>query len=282
MPPKSVIRLTLLVIVLLNYEFCDKHYLLSQSIGEPTAGTPQSSGPLQPLPNHTGSGWNAAANRWQLAAIDPRSQSDTVTPDEREKRNAYWTRRLQPVYDLNKRGFGVVYSPGAGFADDPEFPKVEGGGWVIATFENFHVFAIDPEQHLIYTEINLRVDQVLKASKTFRIVAGSEVDIGLDGGRIKSSDGNIVTSSQLTPRRYDYQPGHKYLLLLKRAEKENYYNTYERWDISSGFVKPDTELEKSRVALGRSSIAGMPADNLIGYLQSVLPNADSGSAGGKR
>jgi hypothetical protein len=79
MAPK-ISRFTVFVFLLLTYAISNKPYSLAQNPGVQTAAIPQDAGPLQPLPNHSGKGWSTAANRWQLTAVDPKSQVDTVSP----------------------------------------------------------------------------------------------------------------------------------------------------------------------------------------------------------
>jgi hypothetical protein len=220
---------------------------------------------LQRLPQHSEASFASAANRWQLTAIDPRSQVDTVSPGLRAQRNAYWKGPLEAARSAPN------VSEGAFMGTDPEFPVEPDAAWVIATFEGFHVFAIDPEYQLIYTEMNFRVEQVFKKSASLSLSGGSLIDADIIGGRIKSPTGEI-NSLRVGPHRYFFQVGHKYLLLLSYQPTGGFYWAAKRWDLSSGKVEPDGPLEIERAARGKSSIAGMSIADLVNYLPSVLPD----------
>lgn len=224
---------------------------------------------LQRLPDHSGAGWNTAANRWRLTAIDPRSQIDTVSPQIRAQRNSFWNGPLQTAYDASVHS-AASFSGGQVFLkSDPEIPNIPNSVWVIATFQGFHVFAIDTAQHLVYTEINLQVENVISKPEGLSLSAGSSIDIGISGGRIKSPSGNVVNSG-LQPRQYDFQLGHKYLLQLLYEPQGRFFLPQKRWDLTSGVVKPDQAQELDRVARGDAVIDGMTEQDVKNYLTSVL------------
>jgi len=160
---------------------------------------------LQRLPGHSDSSFANAANRWQLTATDPRSQLDTVSPEVRGERNAYWKGPLEAA--RGSSGAYGAYLPGT----PPEFTFEPGDIWVIATFEGFHVFEINSDDQLIYTEMNFRVEHVFRQPEGSSLSSGSLIDAGMPGGRIKSPNGEII-SSQIQPSQYSVQLGHKYLM----------------------------------------------------------------------
>ena len=254
---------------------CARQLVLAQTPDTQSGPASQNTTVLQPLPDHTGTGWNSAHNRWQQTAVDIQSQVDTVDPTERAQRNVTWKWTLS----LLNTGTPLI------MIDDtrPELDVADNSVWVIATFENYHIYAIDPAYHILYTEINLRVENVIRASPDLHLSVGDLIDVGIPGGKVKSPARNIV-SFNLEPHQYDYQPGHKYLLRLLPAGKssgnplvpdttikQTYFHPYKRWDITSGTVQPDDQVEVSRAARGASVLKGMSISDLINYLQSVLP-----------
>jgi hypothetical protein len=83
---------------------------------------------LQPLPHHSTDSFARAENRWQLTAVEPQKQTDTVRRDVRAQRDAEWRVLLEA-----KRG--SVGSFGAGIPrPQPEFSVETGDIWAIATF----------------------------------------------------------------------------------------------------------------------------------------------------
>src|ERR1700722_12249609 len=210
-----------------------------------------------------------AQNKWQLDAADLASQVDTVNATLREERDAFWRKPLEEYREMAKGNFGVG---GAGYlANQPEFSAVKGATWVIATFESFRAYAVDHDYELLYTEINFRVENVLKLPEGLSLSDGALVDAGIPGGRVKTPKGEIVTS-RVEPKKYEFQPGHRYLLQLLYEPKGDFFIANQRWDLTSGKVEPYTGIALERLANKNSAIVGMTVPELIKYLPSVLPD----------
>jgi len=148
---------------------------------------------------------------------------------------------------------------------------VKGATWVIATFENFHVYAIGQDYELIYTEMNFRVEQIFKEPEGLSLSSGALVDAAFPGGRIESPNGKIFTS-RIEPQQHGLQPGHRYLLQLLYEAEGGFFMANASWDISSGKVESDSPVEAYRIAHGRFSIVGMSVPDLINYLPKALPD----------
>jgi hypothetical protein len=237
----------------------------------PRALLSQSAPPLQRLPHHSETSFANAANRWQLSVVDPESQADTVSTAVRAKRNAFWKHPLQKAVDAARGAAGM--SVVGDYTDTgPEFPAEKGATWIIATFETFHVFAIDADRQLIYTEMNFRVDQVLKTPPQLSISPGALIDAGIPGGRIRSPNKDDINSWDVHPMQYWFQPGHKYLVQLLYEAQYEVFLPNKDWDVSSGKVQPDDREEIYRAEHGRSAIDGMSLADLVNYLPSVLPD----------
>jgi hypothetical protein len=263
--PQSL-RFISLASIFLSCGLSSGPYLLSQ--------TPTQIGDFwQRSPNKGGTEWNTAANSWRLTPFDPKSQIDTVSPSVREQRNSYW----KPILDGQYKTFIASAShprPSEGSVDitRPELSGDAGSIWVIATFEKFRVIAIDPEYHLIYTERDFRLDTVIRAPDSLHLSAGMLITSDLPGGRIKTPQGDTVSSlPPISPRQYDLRRGRKYLLKLLHGDQADLFSVVKQWDLSSGTVQPNDLGEMDRVARGESAIKGMSENDLINYLQSVLP-----------
>lgn len=222
------------------------------------------------LPNHSGNSFANAPNRWQLTAVDPKSQADTVSPAIRSLRNVYWKGPLEYASHFDSFG-GDTH-----LETDPEFPAVKDSAWVIGTFEGFRVYAADPDERLLYTEMNFRVEEVIKQSPSLSLASGSLVDADISGGRMELPNGE-VSSFHLAPRPYFFQLSHKYLLHLSHQVPGEFFWADKRWDVTSGKVQPDDSLEVHRNAIGKSSIAGMSVAELMNYLPTVLPDDPKGN-----
>jgi len=266
------LRLTTSALVLFAYGMQGVPSLHSQEKGQPICDCDCGQRCSSPSEDD----WEKAANRWQHVAVDMVKQTDTVTPDVRAQRNAHWlddpTRNMIMHQVLSGVQFTFSFS-----GVDPELPSdaatpPQHSVWAIATFDSFHVYAFDPDEKLLYTEINLRIDTVIRADKNLHLAPGSVIDAFRFGGMAKTHKGEIVTSIGLSPRRYDLQAGHKYLLcLLPPDNNGGTFTTEKWWDITSGKVQPDTQDEVERAVRGESKLAGMTVSDLIKYLQTALP-----------
>jgi hypothetical protein len=187
-----------------------------------------------------------------------------VSPVLRAQRNAYWKAPLEA-----QRGLSAAQ--GSYVEDAPEFPSEPDDAWVMATFEAFHVFAIDPDYQLTYTELNFRIEKVFKQAASLSLSSESLIDADMPGGRIKSPNGDIL-SFRIAPFPYFFLLGHKYLVHLSYQAQGGFFFAGKRWDISSGRVQPDDPGEIGRAAHGKSSIAGKSVTDLVNYLPSVLPD----------
>jgi hypothetical protein len=235
----------------------------------PSQNESQSHATSQRAKLHSEPDFSGAQNKWQLEPADLGSQLDTVNPTLREERDAFWRKPLGEYRDMAKGNFSV--SPGAYLGNAPEFSSVKGATWVIATFETFHVYAVDHDYELLYTEINFRVENVLKLPEGLSLSDGALVDAGIPGGLVKMSKGEIVTS-RVEPKKYEFQPGHRYLLQLLHDPQGEYFVANQNWDLTSGKVEPYTDFRLELLANKKSAIVGMTVPELIKYLPSVLPD----------
>jgi hypothetical protein len=261
--------LSLFAVLLLVFGDCARQSVLAQTPDTQSGPASQNTKVLQPLPDRTGTGWNSAHNRWQLTAVDPKSRIDTVSPLIRAQRNAYWQGPQQHSHRILS-GEGNIGGPLV-LRSAPELPYLKGATWVIATFESFQVFAADPDYDVIYSEMNFRVEHVVRTPNSIRLSTGDLIALDFRGGRIKTAQGNTV-SSLLSPSQYFYQPGHTYLLQLLHVDQGDFFFSHKRWDVTSGTVQPDDVGEIDRAGRGASMLNGMPVNALINFLPSALPD----------
>ena len=195
--------------------------------------------------------WSKAHNQWQRTPTDISKQTDTVSAAVRAKRDAYWKQFPQQM--AMKSG---AMLPGIRVMM-PEIDDMPGSEsiWVLARFEAFHVFGIDAENTQIYTEMNMRVVNVIKPPDDFPISAGSLLDVVTIGGSLKTQQGD-VHEFRVEPRQYSAQPGQTYLLHLLFDPKYQIITPFQRWDATSGTLVPDDEAEVRRAQEGKSTLAG--------------------------
>ncbi len=197
---------------------------------------------------------------WRRVPIDPTSQTDEVTPQLRATRQADWGDHLPPP--------GILVSPGGQLGGAFEIPPLDNGLWITARFEAYKVFEV-PNNRGTYTEIRLRVDEVIANSSAARVLAGDLIEIGEPGGTIRRKDGT-VRSDNLQLRPSPFEPTHQYLLFLTYNSETEYFQDHRRWDITSGKAVPGTSLEGSVCREGRSQLSGLSSIEAVARLKAIL------------
>jgi hypothetical protein len=219
----------------------------------------------QQMPRWLQKQWTSSHNQWQRIPVDISKQTDTVSPDVRAKRNAYWMQYPQQM------ALGSSFTlPGAKVLR-PEVDEIKSTQsiWVVARFEGVHVFALDPDSTELYTEMNMRVIDAIKSPDDFPVSAGSLLDILILGGTVKTVQGTVY-DYRVEPHQFAAQPGHTYLLHLLYNPLYGTITTQQRWEISSGALVPDDEHEVLRAQEGKSMLAGKSVDEASRYIRSAL------------
>jgi hypothetical protein len=209
-----------------------------------------------------------AENSWRLTAIDSQSQRDTVAPNIRAARNAFWRPGLQEYRDLEATNRSMYKTPGP--SPSQELTLDPNDTWVIATFDHFLVVSVDPDFQLLYTEMNFKINQVVHQPSSSSLAPGMSFDMDIEGGKIKKANGDIVSWHIFDSSRYFVQPGHTYLMQIGSMGLEGLYYVGERWDVSTGKAVPDTDDLVGYALSGSSIISGRTTREAIAYLQSVL------------
>ncbi|MGH9617789.1 MAG: hypothetical protein ACRD28_13700, partial [Acidobacteriaceae bacterium] len=173
-----------------------------------------------------------AANSWRFVGIDPAKQTDTVDPETRQARTAFWAQTLHDFAEVPGRNHGEI-SGHAYLLSEPEFYKASGELWVTGTFLSYKVFPI-PSIHLAYTEVHFLVQSVISVNPPADLAPGKVITIGLPGGTL--IEGGKPVSHFLSPRRYALKPGNSYLIQLFHNDTGDFYSGGRNWDITSGTV----------------------------------------------
>ncbi len=197
-----------------------------------------------------------AANKWMLEPVDIESQKDTVDPQSRSLRDAFWDKccgQQQPLSSLQTSHLGH-YHEGVMLPNTPELPVLRDGAWIIGKFESFHTY-LTKSQRAIYTEVNVRVQKVFGQTGLARVSPGQLIDIGDFGGTITAPWGGKYTY-EVEPMRYHFQPGHTYLMLIEYRPEGQLYVVGKRWELSNGVVEPEG-AEVNRARAGKSEIDGL-------------------------
>lgn len=206
---------------------------------------------------------------WRQATVDVRKQTDTASSEDRSARDAYWNHALPPMTNPN---IGIVTFPGASSPDAPEFPAIPNSAWVLGTFTSFHVFGTSGGGG-IYTEMNIRVDEIFRTPPSLTLQNGDVVDVAIAGGQIIDKKG--LRKVDMEPADYlrQLQPNHQYLLQLVYQPNGHFFLLGKFWDTTTGTVRPVKADDILRQRRGRSSIDGLSLNQLSSSLDSLLPKS---------
>ena len=225
------------------------------------------------LSAHTDTSFANATNRWQLSATNLSQQTDLVSSVLRAQRNAYWLPALSSIHDMESTPGGSIGSgDGLSVGRSAEVSKAANAIWIVATFSKHQVFATDSSGLLLYTEINLTPQQIIRQPEDSALKPGLDVQVDLPGGRAITANGSLVTLD-VHPQRYSLQPGHTYLLQLHYNTAGAFYSVDKHWDIVSGTVVPDQPEEIRRASAKTSQLSGRPLADAVTYLERTLPAA---------
>lgn len=211
-----------------------------------------------------------AQNRWMLTPVDVRTQEDTATPAERQGRDKYWDSLIgasAPLSQPDARALGPWMVDSAG--PSPEFANLRVGAWVIGKFEGYRTY-LSSSQRSVYTEIDLRIEHVFGHPGAPGLSEGAVIAVDRLGGTILAPWGSII-SYYVQPEEYDFQPNHRYLIVLHYRPEGNFliaslFTSAKSWDLTDGTVKPGNDLEARRARRGESEINGMKVSDLIHLL----------------
>jgi hypothetical protein len=218
--------------------------------------------------------WNKAHNQWQRTPVDISTQTDTARPDIREKRTAHW--KQMPLFVLKGGMKSSTGFPADLIADIPETdePKDAEIVWVVARFEAWHVYPINSEETLFYTEKSMRILSVISTPADLSVPVGSLIDVQMLGGTAKTHDGS-VRSSAVNPKQFSAQPDHTYLLHLLYKPTDAVFTTWQRWEVSDNVLIPDDPDTFRRAQQGKSMLAGTTVAEASAHIRAAL-NAQNG------
>jgi hypothetical protein len=72
------------------------------------------------------------------------------------------------------------------------------------------------------------------------------------------------------PEQFFIQPQKHYLLVLSYHSDGDFYTLAKSWELSNGIVKPNSKLEQLRATKGKSTLAGLPENQIAASLPAML------------
>lgn len=117
----------------------------------------------------------------------------------------------------------------------PSFPVATSDAVVIGEITDAQAY-LSTDKTGVYTEFNVRVDEVLKGNNTSSLTLGSPLAAQREGGRVRFPSGRIQRYKphfQGTPR-----VGSRYVLFLKRNDDEQSYFIWTGYELRAGRVHP--------------------------------------------
>jgi len=213
-----------------------------------------------------------AANAWRLSPVDEQSQVDPASPELRAAREKW----MRGGFEMLRKIFGDLAledwtAAGGSEINGYEIHRIPNSLWVVAKFESYHVFQyqLTPTVLRIYTEISYRTLQAVKQPGGSSLTEGSFLDECIGGGTLREADGSVKRSIG-SPSKYFQRPGRTYLLQLTYDPVTKYYFTVRRWDVTSGTLVPDTDIQVAYAVQNQSPVSGLSLASAIQYLESAL------------
>ena len=220
-----------------------------------------------------------AENLWRKEAVNLATQTDTVTPEIRKARDAYWN--LVFPLQTGRNRTTIPNNGGIYVSTDntppKEFPGIQNHQWIIGRFESSHVYQTSKRGGL-YTEINMRVQHVFSTQHQMGLAEGQLIDIALRGGAVIDNQSNRIDFLNANERP-QMQPGHVYLISVEPCQQRfnctigNFYFPESTFDITSGVVQPVDYADSVYAATGGSKLTGTPASTIIPRFQQILDQA---------
>lgn len=148
----------------------------------------------------------------------------------------------------------------------PEIPQNPDRAILSGAFANFQCI-LSQSQRSIYTELSFSVDHVF-ADPTDQLARGATITLIIAGGSVQTSSGTL--SYLIDPEQFFIQPQKRYLVVLSYHSDGDFYTLAKNWELSNGVVKPNSKIEQSRAAKGKSSLAGLSEAQLATSLQALI------------
>jgi hypothetical protein len=204
------------------------------------------------------------ANGWMRVPTDA-SAPDPVLASVRGRRDQYWDDRIGEPLAL-KTDEEIMATGGPEGAHGPELPDLSGKALLIATFTSSRSLLTNSGR-AIYSEASLRVTDVIQDPEG-RSTPGSNITLSVAGGAVRTAAGVITFRAQ--PIAYYVEPNHTYFLVLQYRPAEEFYVLNRDWDLSTGLVKANTEVDLRKEAAGGSEILGLTKDQLIATISAKV------------
>ena len=225
-----------------------------------------------------------AANAWMLVPTPYLEWNRDVSPEIRAARDGYMDQVTPPVFaassdppqriPLTSPDFHEYVTPSGcdGAASGPEIRDYPNRAIVIGRFINHHS-VLSRSGYSLYTEITLSVEQVFEnQTGSHSLSPQQEITVVVPGGTVALPSNRTLT--YLTrPREWSLQPNRIYLLLLSYHGEGEFYFVMGDWEVSDGAIRPNDCRTVYWARTGRSSLNGLPTQQLGPALDKILhPN----------
>lgn len=143
----------------------------------------------------------------------------------------------------------------------------------VVTFERFHPH-LSPTHRSIYTELDLRSEQLLKYNR-LTVQNGDTLTVILRGGTIALPNGRVI-SQAIAHELYTLQPSHRYLVFFRHETPGDYYTVAKSWELRDGKAQPNSPDDVIRKEKGVTAFAGMSETEFLERARRAAEQANRG------
>ncbi len=212
-----------------------------------------------------------AANSWMLTPTPYLEWNKDISPAVRTQRDHFWDKSAPQRLPLSAPypDAMAVNTGEDGGGTKPEIRDFPNRVILTGTFEK-HRSVLSASEFSLYTEATVRVGEVFDdQSGSGHPIANQDITLLISGGTVALRSGRILTHNT-DPREPFLEPGHKYLFVLVYYGEGDFYQFCDDWDISDGTVRANTPRTQYLARAGRSSLDGLPIQQLGPTLDKLL------------
>jgi hypothetical protein len=223
---------------------------------------------ISPLTTEAAAPEASDACSWKQIPTNYLAHQEGVSPEVRLARDAYWDMSnpsKEPITPETLAGASGDVTLGSLSA--PEIAVVPNRAVVTGTFSGSRSI-FTATRYAIYTEVTFRIGRVFESVDN-SLAANSAITVTVPGGAVTTQDRKTIHHLTQACDMF-IQPSRTYLLVLSYHSLGTFYTLRDNWDITTGTIRPNTQLGKLRVEKGLSTLNGLSVEQLDSTLPALL------------
>jgi len=209
-------------------------------------------------------------------AQPPRDPEKRQRRQERNDRHNFSGGPHQPPV-LNENMESVLLNlPLSHGPEEPAIPSTTSDAIVLGSITDQHAY-ISSDKTSVYSEVKVKVEEVLKAEPRYPLTTGSTFEAERPGGAVRFPSGKILRRGFLG--RNLPQQGHRYLLFLIYNEEGQNFTILTGYKISAGHISPLDGVPESKEGFTQfrsyENFRGVEASAFLQTVRAAINNQHS-------